>query len=317
MTMSDRFHQMPWDTAPMPATGGATDSTLPVLSPEPDEVSGGEWMIEVEAQGATDTGLVRASNEDQFLIAELERLMLVRDTSIESTAPTRYRRRRQAILLAVADGMGGHAGGSMASRVVIDALAGHLLNTLPWAGVATEADLPAADEEARRALVACQRRLTEIADRKGLLGGKPGTTLTAAYIAWPQLLVLHVGDSRLYLLRDRQLAQLTTDHTVLPDPEHSRQRLSSSPLRHILTNAIVGGPDRAIGEVHRIHLDPNDRLLLCTDGLTEHVPDEQIAAVMTQQDDMAQVCADLLAAARHDGGSDNITAVAARFAARH
>jgi len=315
--MADRtFQESSRDTTPM-ATGEAPESTLPVLSPEPDEMQSSEWQVEVDAHGATDTGLVRARNEDQFLIAELERQMLVRETSVESTAPTRYRRRRQAVLLAVADGMGGHAGGSMASRVVIDALAGHLLNTLPWAGQVSQADLPAADEEARRALVACQRRLTEVADRKGLLGGKPGTTLTAAYIAWPQLLVLHVGDSRLYLLRGQQLAQLTTDHTVLSDPEQSQQRLKTSPFRHILTNAIVSGPDRAIGEVHRIHLDGNDRLLLCTDGLTEHVPDEQIAAILSQHDDMSQACADLLAAARHDGGSDNITAIAARFVPRH
>jgi serine/threonine protein phosphatase PrpC len=314
--MPERMPEMPWDTVPMPAADSEPESTLPVLSPEPDEIAA-EWEIEVDAQGATDTGLVRAKNEDQFLIAELERQMLVRDTSVESTAPTRYRRRRQAMLLAVADGMGGHAGGSMASRVVIDALAGHLLKTLPWAGTVAQADLTSADDEARRALVACQRRLTEVADRKGLLGGMPGTTLTAAYIAWPQLLVLHVGDSRLYLLRGGQLAQLTTDHTVLPDPHQTHQRMKNSPLRHILTNAIVGGPDRAIGEIHRIHLDPNDRLLLCTDGLTEHVPDEQIAASLTEHDDMSQACADLLAAARHDGGSDNITVIAARFVPRH
>jgi serine/threonine protein phosphatase PrpC len=314
--MSERTREMPWDTVPMPAADAELESTLPVLSPESEEITAIEWEIEVDAHGATDTGLVRASNEDQFLIAELERQMLVRDTSVESTAPTRYRRRRQAVLLAVADGMGGHAGGSMASRVVIDALAGYLLRTLPWAGTMAQADLASADEEARRALVACQRRLTEVADRKGLLGGQPGTTLTAAHIAWPQLLVLHVGDSRLYLMRDGQLAQLTTDHTVLPDQRAHRRR-SKSPLRHILTNAIVGGPDRAIGEIHRIHLDPNDRVLLCTDGLTEHVPDEQIAASLAENDDMGQTCADLLAAARHDGGTDNITVVAARFLPRH
>jgi serine/threonine protein phosphatase PrpC len=300
----------------MPA-GAEPESTLPVLSPEPDELAGLVWPIEVDAHGATDTGLVRANNEDQFLIAELERQLLVRDSSIQSTTPTRYRQRRQAVLLAVADGMGGHAGGAMASQVVIDALAGYLLHTLPWASAANQPDLTAADEEARRALVACQRRLTEVADRKGLLGGQPGTTLTAGYIAWPQLLILHVGDSRLYLLRRGQLAQLTTDHTVLPDPERSHQRLSTSPLRHILTNAIIGGPDRAIGEVHRLHLDPRDRLLLCTDGLSEHVPDEQIAAALADNDDMSQACADLLATARHEGGSDNITVIAARFLPRH
>ena len=109
--MPERMPEMPWDTVPMPAAKSEPESTLPVLSPEPDAVTATEWEIEVDAQGATDTGLVRERNEDQFLIAELERQMLVRDTSIESTAPTRYRRRRQAMLLAVADGMGGHAGG--------------------------------------------------------------------------------------------------------------------------------------------------------------------------------------------------------------
>lgn len=315
--MASRFDELQQsDTAPMRAVS-TPESTLPVLSPEPNEMAGGEWAVEVDAHGATDTGLVRARNEDQFLIAELERQMLVRDSSVASSAPTRYRRRRQAILLAVADGMGGHAGGSMASQVVIDALAGHLLHSSPWSGDLMKADLPSADEEARRALVHCQDRLTEVADRKGLLGGRPGTTLTAAYIDWPQMLILHVGDSRLYLLRGGTFAQLTTDHTVLPDPDNTQQRLGTSPLRHILTNAIVSGTGRAIGEIHRLHLDPHDRLLLCTDGLSEHVPDEQIASILAQHDDMGQACADLLAAARHDGGSDNITAVAARFVARH
>lgn len=296
--------------------GSAPETTLPVLSPDPAEVTDGQWPVEIDAQGATDTGLVRAKNEDQYLVAELERQMLVRDSSIQSKAPTRYRRRRQAVLLAVADGMGGHAGGSMASQVVIDALAGHLLHTLPWSGEVAQADLATADEEARRALIACQERLTSVADRKGLLGGQPGTTLTAAYIAWPQVMLLHVGDSRLYILRGGQLAQLTTDHTVLPDPERTHQRLSTSPFRHILTNAIVSG-GHPVGEVHRFHLDSQDRLLLCTDGLSEHVPDEQIGSILSQNDDMGQVCADLLAAARHDGGSDNITAIAARFVPRH
>jgi protein phosphatase len=293
------------------------DTTLPVLSPNPAEVADAArstWPLEVDAFGVTDMGRVRARNEDQFLVAELDRQMLIRTSSVESTAPTRWRCQRQAMLLAVADGMGGHAGGGMASQVVIDALAGYLLKNLPWAGDLDEAALHAADQEARRALVHCQARLTEVADRKGMLGGQPGTTLTAAYVSWPQLLVLHVGDSRLYLLRGGRLTQLTTDHTFFTDPDQHMKRSETSPMRHVLTNAIIGGPERdAFGEVRRVELEPDDRLLVCTDGLTEHVPDDQLAAIIGAHDTMRGACEELVRAASEAGGSDNITAVVARF----
>ena len=292
------------------------ETTLPVLSPRPDadETARTTWPLEVDAAGATDLGRVRARNEDQFLIAELDRPMLIRASSVESAAPTRWRCQRQAMLLAVADGMGGHAGGAMASQVVLDSLAGYLLKNLPWAGDLDEAALHAADQEARRALVYCQTRLTEVADRKGLLGGRPGTTLTAAYVSWPQLLVLHVGDSRLYLLRGGRLTQLTTDHTVFSDPQQTMKRSETSPFRHVLTNAIIGGPERdAFGEVRRVELEADDRLLVCTDGLTEHVPDDQVAAIIGGAGSMRGACDKLVRAALDAGGSDNITTVVARF----
>ncbi len=291
-------------------------TTLPVLSPRPDsdDATSPTWPLEVDAFGLTDMGRVRARNEDQFLVAELDRQLLIRSSSVESTAPTRWRCQRQAMLLAVADGMGGHAGGAMASQVVLDALAGYLLKNLPWAGDLDEAALHAADQEARRALVYCQSRLTEVADRKGLLGGQPGTTLTAAYVSWPQLLVLHVGDSRLYLVRGGRVAQLTTDHTVFTDPQQSMKRNEASPMRHVLTNAIIGGPERdAFGEVRRVELQADDRLLVCTDGLTEHVPDDDIASIIAGADTMRGACVSLVRAAMEAGGTDNITAVVARF----
>ena len=292
------------------------ETTLPVHSPQAYAAEGARttWPLEVDAAGVTDMGKVRARNEDQYLIAELDRQMLIRSSSVESTAPTRWRCQRQAMLLAVADGMGGHAGGAMASQVVLDALAGYLLHNLPWAGDLDEAALHAADQQARRALVYCQARLTEVADRKGLLGGQPGTTLTAAYVSWPQLLVLHVGDSRLYLLRGERLVQLTTDHTVFSDPDQHMKRNESSPMRHVLTNAIVGGPDRdAFGEVRRVELEPDDRLLICTDGLTEHVQDDRMAEIIRRHDTTRGACDELVRAALDAGGSDNITAVVARF----
>ena len=308
-------HEESWDsTAPMAAQ--TDDTTLPILSPDDECAASVAWPVDLDAHGATDPGLVRPRNEDEFLVAELDRQLLIRETSVEAIAPTRWRTRRQAALLAVADGMGGHAGGSMASQVVLDALAGYLLHDLPWPGGGEPPDPSTSEEAARLLLIACQERLTEVADRKGLLGGKPGTTLTAAYVAWPELTLLHVGDSRLYLLRDGEIRQLTSDHTVYSDPDQTQKRSETSPMRHVLTNAIVSGPGQAFGEIRRVHLDLDDRLLLCTDGLTEHVSDAELAEVLAEHDSVADAADELIERARTAGGSDNITAVVARFLAR-
>ncbi len=170
---------------------------------------------------------------------------------------------------------------------------------------------PAAEGELRRALAFCQKRLDQVADRKGLLAGHPGTTLTAGFVTWPGLLILHVGDSRLYLHRGGTLTQLTKDHTLLAD--EGRKVAPGAPLRHVLLNAIVSGSQRAVGEIRWIQLDPRDTLLLCTDGLTEHVPDDAVAQVLGRGAPSSETCAELVELARKGGGSDNITVVMARF----
>jgi PPM family protein phosphatase len=289
------------------------DDTLPVLDPaehEPEPMLDA-WPIDLDASGATDRGLVRERNEDHYLIADLERHLLLCNTSVgEDTG--RLRARREAILFAVADGMGGHAGGAMASQVVLDALAGYLIQRLPWSGEVSEPEDKVIASELRRALAFCQARLDQVADRKGLLAGHPGTTLTAAWVTWPGLLLLHVGDSRLYLQRAGTLSQLTTDHTLVAD-EAGRKMAPGAPLRHVLLNAIVSGSQRAVGEIKWVRLEPEDTLLLCTDGLTEHVPDSMLAEVVGRGAPAAETCGELIELARKGGGSDNITVVAARF----
>ncbi|HWM87197.1 MAG TPA: protein phosphatase 2C domain-containing protein [Kofleriaceae bacterium] len=270
------------------------------------------WPISLDTSGATDRGLVRERNEDHYLVADLERHMVLCDTSVEGADASRERTRREAILFAVADGMGGHAGGAMASQVVLDALAGYLMQHLPWSGEGSEEQDPAAPAELRRALAFCQSRLDQVADRKGLLAGHPGTTLTAAFVTWPGLLILHVGDSRLYLHRAGTLSQMTRDHTMLSD-DAGRKVAPGAPLRHVLLNAIVSGSQRAVGEIKWVQLEPRDTLLLCTDGLTEHVPDELLAEVVGRGAPSADTCAELIELARKGGGSDNITVVMSRF----
>jgi PPM family protein phosphatase len=304
-TMSDRAST----AAPEPV--GEADDTLPVLGKiEQAEPPIDGWPVELDISGATDRGLVRERNEDHYLVADLERQLVLCDTSVGDGDESRLRTRREGYLFAVADGMGGHAGGAMASQVVLDALAGYLLQRLPWDGIADRDE--AAAGELDRALAFCQRRLDQVADRKGLLTGHPGTTLTAAFVSWPGLLILHVGDSRLYLHRAGKLTQLTTDHTLLQD-DTGHKVAAGAPMRHVLLNAIVSGSQRAVGEVRWLELVPADTLLLCTDGLTEHVPDDVLTEVIARGASAADTCAEMIRLARQGGGSDNITVVVTRF----
>ncbi|HKE14710.1 MAG TPA: protein phosphatase 2C domain-containing protein [Kofleriaceae bacterium] len=288
------------------------DDTLPVLTSEQDGEPLDAWPVDLDVGAATDRGLVRERNEDHYLVADLERQLVLCDTSVTGADPEHPRARREAMVLAVADGMGGHAGGALASQVVLDALAGYLVQYLPWAGIQTDSADQAVTRELRRALAFCQRRLDLVADRKGLLAGHPGTTLTSAIVSWPGMLILHVGDSRLYLHRRGTLSQLTRDHTLLHD-ESGRKMGQGEPLRHVLLNAIVSGSERAEGEIRWVLLEPDDALLLCTDGLSEHVTDDVLSEVVGRTAPSSEACAELIDLARQGGGRDNITAVVARF----
>ncbi len=163
---------------------------------------------------------------------------------------------------------------------------------------------------------ACQRSLEAATaarpERRGM-----GTTLTMAYILWPQLYVVHVGDSRGYLFRPPKLEQITRDQTmaqqlvdrgVLAPEEAPRSRWS-----HVLWSCLGGGSGHLTPEVYKATLAVGDTLLLCSDGLTARLHDEQLLAPLREGGSAAETCRRLIAAANEAGGSDNITAVVARF----
>src|SRR5271166_3233474 len=144
-----------------------------------------------------------------------------------------------------------------------------------------------------------------------------GTTLTMAYSVGTDLFVAHAGDSRAYLYRDGQLERITSDHTlvqVLVDvgaitPEDAREH----PRRHVVTN-VVGGPNVGVQvEVHRRSLTDGDILLLCTDGLTEYVPDPEIAEILAQFEDPEQAAHRLIDVVLSRAAKDNVTVALARF----
>ena len=208
-----------------------------------------------------------------------------------------------ARLLAVADGMGGHAAGEVASAVVIDAL--RPLDTQIPAGEL----LDALDHAVRRA----SRELRDMAAADPALTGM-GTTLTALLWSGSQLGLVHIGDSRAYVVRDDEVFQITQDHTMvqslLDDGKITRAEVSAHPQRWLLLRALTTGGDVA-PDLQLREARAGDRYLLCSDGLHEVVDAESIARVLRSVDDPDQAAKDLIALAVSGGGPDNITCIVA------
>lgn len=248
-------------------------------------------MWEWTGYGQTDRGLVRPTNQDRLLVDNRHRLW------------------------AVADGMGGHAGGDVASQLVVDTLA-DFAPTL----VRNSSDDMAVEEER---IIFCLRTMVQHAhaavlahaDRHPPLRGM-GTTLVVAHlllVPTPRLLLLNVGDSRAYMIRASTIAQLTRDHTLID--EYVREgRLTPAqavrhPDRHILTRAMGLGPTIE-SDLFRSELFNGDLLLLCSDGLTKMLTDEAILqAVTPHRDHPALATRALIQAALDAGGIDNVTVI--------
>jgi len=270
--------------------------------------------LAVKAFGITDTGKVRASNEDQFLIAELSKRMKVWQTSLPE--PKLQVGEDRAHLFLVADGMGGHQAGERASAIAVAAIEQFTLNTFRWFFAS---DSPGAQKvlaQFQSALSEADAQIVEeAADNPSLTG--MGTTLTMAFQLGPQLCIVHVGDSRAYLYRSGQLHQLTQDHTVVAELVRSGaiqpDQAASHPLRHVITN-VVGGPRPGVKvEARAFQAQAGDRLMLCSDGLTEMVTNDAIAAALDAESEPEAAAKALLAQANTAGGRDNITVVIVRF----
>ena len=233
----------------------------------------------------TDVGLARSGNEDSHL--------------------------RGRTVFAVADGLGGHQGGEVASAMAVEPLAA--LDGRAFADAHQAAEALA--EAIREANLAILRRARSDPELWGM-----GTTVTAAAVAGDRVLQLaHVGDSRAYLLRgDGPPRQLTTDHTVVAELVRqgrlTPQQAASHPERSILTRAVGLDPNVQVEQPAPLGLQPGDQVLLCSDGLTETVADEQLAEVLAGQADGDDACRALIAAANAAGGPDNTTVVLLRVA---
>ncbi|HEY6725755.1 MAG TPA: protein phosphatase 2C domain-containing protein [Polyangiaceae bacterium] len=273
-----------------------------------------------DAGGYTHTGQRRQANEDSFLVATFQRALNVIDSSHLGEHPEFTAERTRGTLLMVADGMGGHGGGDVASRAAVRAVTDYLVHVLPCAS-AMSATL---SSDARTSLHGVRAKLASallIGDEAirtqanaGSGEAQMGTTLTLAVITGPMLYVAHVGDSRCYLLRGGALHQLTSDHTVANQIASLGGNVSdAAQLNHILWNCLGGGEGTfPQPEVLKHELEPGDAVFLCTDGLTNELDDETILALLTRSGSSRDICAGLVGRANEHGGQDNITAVLAK-----
>jgi protein phosphatase len=231
----------------------------------------------------TDVGLRRRGNEDQFALD------------------------RELGFCLVADGMGGHSAGQVASRLAADAVTVALRESKGSAASAAE-KLRAAIEEANRAIYAAARENEEY--------GGMGTTVVALLVEGSRAAIAHVGDSRAYRVRRGRIRQLTDDHSIVGEllrrheitPDDAREH----PHRHVLTRAL-GVRGHVQPDLAELTLARGDLFVLCSDGLTNHVEDHEIAKLASEVDEPEAACAALIELANRRGGEDNITVAVARW----
>lgn len=270
--------------------------------------------LAVKAFGITDTGKVRATNEDQFLIAELTKAMRVWQTSLPE--PKVQVGEERAHLFLVADGMGGHRAGERASALAVVAIEQFTLNSFKWFLGSNSADAQRVLAQFQSALSQADAHILDASAADPELRGM-GTTVTMAFHLGTQLCVVHVGDSRAYLYRDGELLQLTQDHTLMAEMMRSGalrpDQVAGHRLRHVITN-VVGGEELGVSvEARALEVQAGDRLLLCSDGLTEMVTNDTIAATLDAEPTPESAAKQLLAQANESGGRDNITLLIVRF----
>jgi protein phosphatase len=247
----------------------------------------------VEVAGKTDVGCVRTNNEDSFGY----------DAGLG--------------VFVLCDGMGGQAAGEVASELSVATVLSYLRQT------AGKGEEPVFDptgefsEDAHAlwsALQAANRTIRDAIAADATRSGM-GTTIVAALVRGSNVALAHAGDSRIYLIRDHVVEQLTKDHSLVMEQVRrgllTLEEAAQSPIQNIITRAL-GAAETVEPDLSDHELMAGDTLLLCSDGLTRHLSDDQILAIATDASSLEEACDDLIASAKDAGGSDNISCLLVR-----
>jgi protein phosphatase len=272
--------------------------------------------VKIDFGALTHQGLVRTNNEDHFVVARLAKSMQICQTSLKNSGQTRFSD-EDGHLMIVADGMGGAAAGERASAMAVESVEAFALNTLKWFLRFTKADESELVAELDKALELADQAVVDEAGANARLHGM-GTTLTMAYSVDRDLYIVHAGDSRAYLFRKGRFQQITNDHTLVQllvsGGVLSPKDAKTHSKRNVVTN-VIGGPSAGVhAEIHKLRLEHDDVLLICSDGLTEPVEDSLISQTLAQATDPVAAAKQLIALALEKGGPDNVTAIVARYA---
>ena len=272
---------------------------------------------DVDCFGVTHQGRVRRKNDDHFLIASLHKLMRVHLTSLPDPDAMPLVSESRGFLFMVADGVGGRPHGDLASGTALRYIAQyvtHLMDLYHRLDPERETQFLA---ELEKSVQRSHEILVAEAERSG--EGRGGaTTLTMVAAVWPRAYLVQVGDSRCYRLRDGTLERMSQDQTMAQalvergalspsDAEHS-------PLRNMLASALGGNEARPVTAATDIRWD--DVMLMCTDGLTKHVPETEIETELRATTSAEESCRRLVDLALERGGTDNVTVLVSRLRPR-
>ena len=273
--------------------------------------------LHVQADIAADThqGLVRTSNEDHYLVTRFGRFLEPLLTNIPAERSTGLFT-EQGFGMCVADGMGGASAGEVASELAIQTLLQLVFATPDWIISSNPQEMDRVIQRMADRMLRIDTELVRQAEKDPHLQGM-GTTMTMACNVGARMIVVHVGDSRAYLCRDGRLHRLTRDHTVAQEMLDTGviRRLEDVParLQHALTRVLGGAEGFAAADFDQLELADQDKILLCSDGLTGMVDDPDIAAILDRASSSTDACKQLVAAALRAGGKDNVTVIVARY----
>lgn len=277
---------------------------LPQAAPLKSQVQESEPLC-AQVVALTDIGQKRKNNEDNYLVLPLDGEVLRQGAegfTFSLTGP--------GLLLAVADGMGGHQSGEVASRLCVETLGDELVKLLPGEGNSAES----LETSLRSAVEATHGLIFDASQKDPALEGM-GCTLTGVLLSRRYAGIAQVGDSRAYLFRESKLVQLTEDQTVgnlLRSTENTR---FGDRVNDILTQA-MGAQQNLNVVMSSSALQPGDSLLICCDGLYKIVSDPEIAAILAWEAPLRAKAERLISQANQNGGPDNITVVLAEIRPR-
>ena len=266
---------------------------------------------DIDVFGLTHQGNVRSNNNDHFLYCSLRKHIELLGTSLPEPGRLPQSGERLAYLGLVADGVGGGSAGEVASRTATEALYDYVAHSLRCYYTADPQHETGFLATLHRGVMLAHERVVEAAAGDGT-PGRMATTMSLVIMVWPRAYVVQVGDSRCYRWRDGGIERITRDQTVAEAMREAGALTTTeaerSPMKHVLTSALGGSEDSKANPVTSVFdVEWGDVMLLCSDGLTGHVKDGEIAEVLSRDETAKDKCRTLLDMALERGGSDNIT----------